>query len=120
MSNEPTPSSPAARTLLILAGIAFTGLWIAAHVGWGAMSLMGTVMANDSGHASSAQHESLITTMLLGQVVAGLAGIPGGLAIFWRSARKWLIIAFALLFVGGAVVQCQAFNSFSNAVPTKP
>ena len=72
-------------------------------------------MANDSGAASSDQHMSLIGGILGGQFLAGAAGIPGGLAFFWRSARKWLWISFAILFIAGAIWQILAFLSFFRA-----
>jgi hypothetical protein len=76
------------------------------------MALMGTAMANDSGAASSEAHVSLMGGVLGGQVVAGLAGIPGGLAFFWRGARKVLWLLFGVLFVSGVVWQILAFKSF--------
>lgn len=100
---------------MIIIGILFMVVWIAAHVVWAAMSMMGSLMANDSGAASEDQHMALIGGMLGGQVLAGAAGLPGGLAFFWRKPRKWLIIAFALLFISGALWQFLAFQSFFSA-----
>jgi hypothetical protein len=84
------------------------------------MSLMGTLMANDAGGASSDQHMAFVGGMLGGQILAGAAGIPGGLAFFWRSLRKWLWITFATLVVGGAVWQVVAIQSFITAASTTP
>ncbi|MDZ4290037.1 MAG: hypothetical protein U0984_18875 [Prosthecobacter sp.] len=122
MTATPSPpgSSPAVTGLLVLAGIVFTVLWIVAHVTWATMSLMGTLMANDSGAASNDQHMALMGGMLGGQIVAGAAGIPGGLAFFWRGKRKLLLILFAILFVAGALWQVAAFYSFFSSASAHP
>jgi hypothetical protein len=115
-----TPPSHGIRISLIIGGILFAGLWIAAHFVWASMALMGTLMANDAGAATSDQHVAFMGGMLGGQILAGAAGIPGGLAFFWRSLRKWLWILFAALFVGGAVWQVVAFQSFTTAASSPP
>jgi hypothetical protein len=113
--SAPTPTtspSKGVRILLIFLGLLFIASWIAAHVVWASMSLMGSLMANDSGGATTNQHMGLIFGMLGGQLVAAAAGIPGGLAFFWRSQRKRLLMTFAALFVLGALWQVIAFFSF--------
>lgn len=100
------------RVLLVILGVLFTTLWISAHMAWASMTVMANVMANDSGQATLVQHLSLIVGVLGGQAVAGLAGIPGGLAFFWTGARKRLFVIFAILFVSGAVWQVLAVQSF--------
>lgn len=112
--NETSPSK-GVRVVPIIFGILFAGLWVTAHIVWGSMALMGTLMANDAGAATSDQHVAMMGGVLGGIVMAGAAGIPGGLAFFWRGARKWLWISFALFFVGGAVWQVLAFQSFMAA-----
>ena len=69
---------PKVKAGSVFGGVAFMAVWIAGHVIWATMALMGTAMANDSGAASSEAHVSLMGGVLGGQVVAGLAGIPGG------------------------------------------
>jgi len=118
MSDSPT--SNGVRTALVLCGLLFAGLWVAGHIVWASMSLMGTLMANDAGGASSDQHMAFMGGILGGQIMAVAAGIPGGLAFFWRSLRKWLWILFAALFVGGAVWQVVAFQSFTTAASSPP
>jgi len=105
---------------MVVLGVLFMAVWIVGHVIWATMALMGTAMANDSGAASSAALVSLIGGVLGGQVVAGLAGIPGGLAFFWQGARKGLWVLFGVLFVSGAVWQVLAFQSFVSAASTSP
>jgi hypothetical protein len=117
--SDPSPQSevsPAVSTLLVIGGIVFICVWIAAHLIWASMALMGGLMANDAGAASSDQHSGLILGMLAGQVLAGGAGIPGGLAFFWRGKRKLLWGLFALFFVIGGLCQAWAFYSFFASV----
>jgi hypothetical protein len=104
----------------VVLGVLFMAVWIVGHLIWATIALMGTAMANDSGAASSEAHVSLIGGVLGGQVVAGLAGIPGGLAFFWRGARKGLWILFGVLFVSGVLWQVLAFQSFVSAASTSP
>jgi hypothetical protein len=110
-----SPPAKGVSALSIVLGLLFAGLWLCAHVFWGSMALMGTLMANDVGAASSDQHMAMVGGVLGGIVMAGAAGIPGGLAFVWRGARKWLWISFALLFIGGVVWQVLAFQSFIAA-----
>ncbi|MCM2257691.1 MAG: hypothetical protein NDJ94_18815 [Vicinamibacteria bacterium] len=106
------------RVLGVVAGITFMVVWIAAHAVWASLSFMASVMANDSGAASAGAHMLLIFGMLGGQVLAAAAGIPAGLAFFWRDKRRTLLIAFAILFVAGAVAQIVSFSGFfTNASP---
>jgi hypothetical protein len=121
--SEVTPVPAVAKRVsgwMVVLGVLFMAVWIVGHVIWATMALMGTVMANDSGAASSEAHVSLMGGVLGGQVVAGLAGIPGGLAFFWRGARKGLWVLFGVLFVSGAVWQILAFKSFVSAASTSP
>ena len=112
--SESSPAKGASALSLVL-GLLFAGLWLCGHVVWGSMALMGTLMANDAGSASTDQHMAMMGGVLGGIVMAGAAGIPGGLAFFWRSARKWLWLSFALFFIGGGVWQLIAFRSFIAA-----
>ena len=110
-------SSPAkgVSALSIVLGLLFAGLWLCGHVVWGSVALMGTLMANDAGAASSHQHMAMMGGVLGGIVMAGAAGIPGGLAFFWCRARRWLWLSFGLLFISGAIWQVLAFQSFMAA-----
>jgi hypothetical protein len=116
MSSRPRASS-SAQIALVIAGVSFAIIWIAAHVVWASLSLMAGLMANDAGAASTNQHLTLIVGMLLGQALAALAGIPAGLAFFWRERRKRLLLAFGALFIAGALGQAWAFQSFFAGMP---
>src|SRR4051812_34877011 len=110
--NDSAPQKSAvsvAGVLLVCAGVLFMALWIGVHLVWASMSLMGSLMANDSGRATDGAQMVLIFGMLAGQVLAGGAGIPAGLAFFLRGRRKLLLGLFAALFVAGALLQAGAF-----------
>ena len=110
-----SPPAKGVSALSIVLSLLFAGLWLCAHLVWGSMALMGTLMANDAGAATNDQHIAMMGGVLGGIVMAGAAGIPGGLAFVWRSARKWLWLSFALFFIGGAIWQVIAIRSFMAA-----
>jgi hypothetical protein len=112
MNAEPK-NSPSG--LAVVFGLLFIGTWIAAHVAWASLSFMGSIMANDSSAATQNEHVSLISGLLAGQVLACVAGLPAGLAFFWRRARKGLLISFAVLFSIGASWQVVAYMNFTQA-----
>lgn len=119
MSTEPSPTvvKTGASTAMVVCGIVFIVLWLIAHLAWGAMAFMADVMANDSGAASENKHMTLIFGMMGGQVLCAAAGIPAGLAFFWRRRRKLLLWLFAILFVIGALTQGGVFYSFFSSMP---
>jgi len=110
-------SSAGASTLLVILGILFIILWIITHLAWAGLSFMADVMANDSGRAAQDKHLMLIFGMIGGQVLCGAAGVPAGMAFFWRSRRKLLLWLFAILFVAGALIQGGVFYSFFASMP---
>jgi hypothetical protein len=97
---------------MIFLGLAFMALWLAGAFVLGGLKLMASVMANDSGAASPDAHMTLIGGMMAGQVLTGLAGIPAGLAFFWRTWRRRLLWAFGILLIVGVTVQILSFTSF--------
>ena len=115
--STPPSTSAGASILLGIFGILFIFLWIIAHLAWGAMAFIADVMANDSGRADPDKHMMLIFGMMGGQVLCGAAGVPAGLAFFWRGRRKLLLLLFAVLFVVGALIQGGVFYSFFSSMP---
>lgn len=109
------PGGRPASVFLTVIGITFTAVWILGHVAWGTMALMANVMANDSGRVSTDQHTTLILGVIAGQILSGIAGVPAGLAFFWRKRRKPLLVIFAALFLIGTLCQGRAFYSFFSA-----
>ena len=114
MNNEPTAqeSGKSVSILMIGLGLIFVVIWLAGSFVLGTMQLMASVMANDSGAASADTHMTLIGGMMAGQLLTSLAGIPAGLAFFWRSWRKRLLWTFGLLLVAGLAIQILSFTSF--------
>ncbi len=113
----PPPRPPALQgrrfdTTLVVVGSLFILGWVGVHVLWGALSGMANLMANDSGRASSNAQMALILTFLAGVIVAGAAGIPAGLAIFWRGKRLMLLGLFVVLFLAGAACEWMAWSHF--------
>lgn len=118
-ATPPTPGSPPCgkrfSPILVAVGILLTACWTVAHIAWGMMAFMANLMANDSGSASPDRHLLLIGGMIAGQVLAGLAGIPAGLAVFWHGRRKILLLGFLWLFLLAIVLQVVVFASFFTA-----
>jgi hypothetical protein len=109
---SPQPSPKGLSILMICLGLIFMALWLAGAFVLGTMKLMASVMANDSGGASPDAHMTLIGGMMVGQILTGVAGIPAGLAFFWRSWRKRLLWTFGLLLIVGLAIQILSFTSF--------
>ncbi len=56
----------------------------------------------------------LIFGVLVGQVIAGLAGFTGGAAFCLSNRRKGLLLSFAELFATGALIQIGVYIYFFN------
>ncbi|MFN7561407.1 MAG: hypothetical protein ACK5TH_06480 [Prosthecobacter sp.] len=97
---------------LVVLGILFMLLWLGGAFVLGAMKLMASVMANDSGSASADSHLGMIAAVMGGQVISGLAGIPGGLAFFSPGKRKKFWGIFFAMLVVGVLVQAAALYLF--------
>jgi hypothetical protein len=87
-------------------------LWLAGAFVLGAMKLMASVMANDSGSASADAHLGLIAAVMGGQLISGLAGIPGGMIFFSPGRRKKMTLIFLAMLLGGVGIQAAALFSF--------
>lgn len=98
--------------LLVVLGLLFIASWLGVAFMLGLAKLMASLMANDSGAASNEQHMSLIGGMIGGQLLTGFAGIPAGLAFFWRTRRKGLLWTFGVMLAAGVALQVIAFRSF--------
>lgn len=97
---------------LVALGVVFMLLWLGGACVLGFMKLIAGVMANDSGSASTDSHLRMITVVMGGQVISGLAGIPGGLAFFSPGKRKKLWGIFFAMLVVGVLVQAAALYLF--------
>lgn len=104
-----------ANALRVLLGCAVALLWIAGAVVIASLSIMGTLMANDAGHASASAQTKMVLLVLTGQILAGLAGLPLGLACFWTTRRRLMLRLFAgLLAIGVALVIAGVYAFASN------
>ncbi len=109
------PHSGIVSLLLVIGGVAFIAIWLAAAAVWASMSLMGGLMANDAGRVSSQLHATLLLLMLAGEALVAFAGVPAGLAFFWTHERSLLLWTSAALLFAGAALQIWAFWSFGSA-----
>jgi hypothetical protein len=78
---------------------------------------MGTLMANDAGTAPAEAQTSMVLLVLGGQLLAGAAGVPLGLAVFWRTRRKLLLRIFAGLFGIGLTLVIVGVYVFASGLP---
>lgn len=101
---------------MTLLGAMFIIGWLTVSAVWFMMSMMGTLMANDSGAASADSHMTLIVAMICGQGMTALAGVCAGMAFFWRSRRRLLLWLFAALFILGGLCQYGSLHWFFSSV----
>jgi hypothetical protein len=101
---------------MTILGIVFMAAWLLVSAVWFMMSMMGTLMANDSGSASSSAHTMLLVAMVLGQGMTSLAGVSAGLAFFMRARRRRLLWLFAVLLVAGVLCQYGSLHWFFSTV----
>ncbi|MFY8215368.1 MAG: hypothetical protein ACOVMP_02055 [Chthoniobacterales bacterium] len=97
---------------LCLAGIVFMICWIGAFMVLGTAMMMATVMANASGAATTSAHMLFIGGVFFGNLLAGAAGIPGGLAFFLRGRRWMMFWIFAGLLLAGVASVAVGFGIF--------
>lgn len=110
-------NSTTANALRTLAGTALALVWIAGASLVISLSLMGTLMANDAGSVSASAQTRMILLVLGGQILAGAAGIPLGLAIFWRARRRLLVRIFAALLGIGLLLVILGAYAFATNLP---
>jgi hypothetical protein len=101
---------------MILLGVLFMVGWLTVSAFWFMMSMMGTLMANDSGAASAESHMTLILAMICGQGMTSLAGVFAGMAFFRRARRRLLLWLFAALLILGALCQYGSLHWFFSSV----
>jgi hypothetical protein len=106
-----------ARTLRVLAGLLLAAFWIAGASLVISLSLMGTLMANDAGAAPAEAQTKMVLLVLGGQLLAAAAGLPLGLAVFWRTRRKLLLRIFAGLFGIGLTLLVIGVYVFASGLP---
>ena len=105
------------RTLRVLGGLLLAMIWIAGATMIVSLSLMGTLMANDAGSAPAEAQTKMVLLVLAGQILAGAAGLPLGLLVFWRTKRKLLLRMFAGLLGFGLLLIILGVYVFASNVP---
>ena len=106
-----------ADVLRIIVGVLLCAAWIAGTVVVITLSFMGTLMANDAGTVSASAQAAMVALVFVGQILAGAAGIPLGLACFWRTRRKVLLVIFAAVLGSGVLLQVVGVGTFLAARP---
>ena len=105
------------NALRVLLGSAVALLWIAGAIVLASFSLMGSLMANDAGTAPASAQTKMVLLVLGGQILAGLAGLPLGLACFWTVRRKLMLRLFAGLLASGVVLVIAGVYAFASSLP---
>jgi hypothetical protein len=59
----------------------------------------------------------MVLLVLVGQILAGAAGLPLGLAVFWRARRKLLVRIFAVLLGVGLLLVVLGVYVFASNLP---
>lgn len=114
---DPTKSATAKQPgpLALVGGVLLLLLWLGLSAAWFLMSMMGGLMANDSGAASSSAHSGLLGGLVVGQILTTLAGVFGSTGLFWPAKRRrFLLTGLSLLLIGSAI-QFAAFHFFMQA-----
>jgi len=74
------------------------------------LNILRSVMVPGTTHSPRPEMLGWVPAMQAAILLAGAAGIPAGLAIFWRGRRKVLLLSFAAALTLGAV--CGAYAVF--------
>jgi len=107
-----------ARSLRILSGLLLAACWIAGASLVISVSLMGTLMANDAGTVSAEAQTKMVLSVLGGQLLAGAAGLPLGLAVFWHTKRKLLLRISGALLGFGLLLIILGVYIFASKLPS--
>ena len=67
------------------------------------LNILRSVMVPGTAHSPRAEMRGWVPAMQAAIVLAGAAGIPAGLAFFWRDRRKALLLGFATALALGAL-----------------
>jgi len=122
-----TNSAPSTGRIVI--GVTFIVVWLLVHVALFYLFLTSGMLTDlllyfarmimFPGGAQQPDGTQLFNwggTLQAGLIVAGAAGIPAGLAIFWRSRRKMLLWMFAGALLAGLLIEIYAvYTLFANA-----
>jgi hypothetical protein len=104
------------NALLTAVGILVMVVWPLPFLFLAAMSFLGTLMANDSGAASSNAHLILVLAVFIGLLLLGLAGIPAGLAVFMAGRRRFLFLSALVAVLLGLGCVLGSYFNFTNSI----
>ena len=103
----------------ILGGAVVIFLWINAHVGYAAVLVFFGIFflagagSGPGGPPSDESVKALVQGFYIGVIVAGLAGIPAGVAVMRpRGERKLSFLCFVGMFATGVLIQIGAIIFF--------
>jgi len=99
-----------------MAGIAVAAVWVVTAIFVMSMSAMGALMANDAGVVTAETQTTMVLGVLSGQALSLVAGVPLGLAVFWRTRRKLLVQLFGALFGLGLLLQILGVYAFASKI----
>lgn len=126
---QTSKSDSAPSTGRIVIGVSFIGIWLLGHVALFYIFLTGGILTDlllffartfmFPGNAQQGDAAQLFDwggTLQAGLIVGGAAGIPAGLAIFWRRRRKMLLWIFTGGLIAGLLIEIYAvYTLFANA-----
>lgn len=116
----PNPPKPPVHPAWVVAGVIFITLWVFAHVALLILSfasglfadialyLLKTVMIPGLVINSPRMEMAWVMPLQIGVILAGAAGVPAGLAFFWRGRRLLLWVIFGVLFAAGVAMELYA------------
>jgi len=122
-------TEPSAGTGQIVLGVFFIVIWVLVHIVLYYVFITSGVIADlllyflrtfmfpgSSLHGGGPELFGWGGPLQAGLILAGAAGIPAGLAIFWLRRRRVLIRTFIAAFIAGIVVEIYAvYMLFANA-----
>jgi len=128
-------NTPARDKWLLASGLVFIAGWVAVHVALFYLFFAGgmvmdillriarSILLPGTSVAGPGQPEIFGWGPFLqaGVILAGAAGIPAGLAFFWRRRRRALLWGFGFLFLAGLLLELYAlFAIVLSVLPPTP
>lgn len=112
---------------MTIAGIAFIAIWIVVHVclfylicAQGIvldvlLAVLRSIMFPGTSNSPNPDMLNWIPGMQAGMILSGAAGIPAGLAFFWRGRRGVLLLSFVVAFVLGILCDLYALYTMASS-----
>ncbi|TSA33586.1 MAG: hypothetical protein D4R65_07450 [Verrucomicrobiaceae bacterium] len=112
---------------LTIAGISFIAIWIVVHVclfylicAEGIvmdvlLNILRAVMFPGTSNSPNPDILNWIPFLQAGLILSGVAGVPAGLAFFWRGQRGVLLLSFVIAFVLGILFDLYAIYTMATS-----